>query len=181
MSASVGYSNPIGGSCKTNLNFMGLGSSLGGGIKGYIPSAIQDTNNYDNYAQIRFTLRQAYNTTYPSQLQKANLKRVITPFRALTNSGDILARRYYSCGGPCQSFQSRPGLFGLRGHFGAIQSHCDGTGVPAAACNTTFVYDSSDYVNYKRLNAVNKNYNAYDYGGDNSSTSQSASRAIRRF
>lgn len=180
MSASVGYSNPIGGSCKRNISGL-QGGPLGGGVKGYIPLAVQTTNNFDEFNTIRFTLRQAYNTTYPSQLKRAKLKRIITPFRAVTNSGDILARRYYTCGGPCQTFQSRPGLFGLRGHFGAIESQCDGTGVAAAVCNGKYVYDSSDYITYKKNDAINKNYNAYNYGGDNSNSTQSALRAIRRF
>jgi hypothetical protein len=143
--------------------------------------AIQDTNNYDDYSKMRFALRESWNTTYPSQLRAAKLRRVITPFRAATNSGDILARRSYSCGGSCQTFQSRPGLFGLRGAFGAIQSVCDGTNVPPATCNVKYVYDSSDYITYKRTAAVSKNYNAYDYGGDNANATQSKLRAIRRF
>jgi hypothetical protein len=177
--SSVGLENPISGSFKSFIP-QGQGR-LGKGINGFIPQAVTDTNNFDEYAQIRFTLRQAWNNTYPSQLKKSNVKRIITPFRAINNAGDILCREYYSCGGPCQTFQNRPGLFGLRGHFGAIHSHCDGTSVPPSACNTKYVYDSSDYITYLRNNAINKNYNDYSNGGDDFNTSQSSIRHVRRF
>jgi hypothetical protein len=116
---------------------------------------------------------------------------VTTPFRAVNNAGDLLSRENYSCGGTCQTFQSRPGLRGLRGHFGAIQNTCVPSAVyssiqlladvPAAACNVKYVYDSSDYIKYLKQKAVNKNYNDLTYGGDQYKTSQSAQRAIRRY
>ena len=153
---------------------------LGGGIRGIMPQADVDTNKtFIDYEQIRFTLRNAWNTKYVTQL--GNKKRVIGPFRAVNNAGDVLCRKYYSCGGPCQTFQSRPGMFGLKGAFGSIQSLCDGTGVPPSACNTKFVYDSSDYITYLKQKAINKNYNALTYGGNDSNGAQSVFRAIRRY
>lgn len=181
---SIGLSNPINGSYTQGANFpilMNLGGTpiLGGGIRGFIPQAVLDTNNYDEYAQTRFTLREAWNSQYITK--KGSKKRIVTPFRAVNNAGDILCRPYYSCGGSCQTFQSRPGLFGLRGRFGAIQSACDDSGIPPSTCNTKYVYDSSDYITYLKQKAVNKNYNDYSNGGDDSSASQSAWRAIRRY
>ena len=112
--------------------------------------------------------------------QEKKAKTIQTPFRAVTNSGDLLCREYYTCGGPCQTFQSRPGLSGLRQRFGAIQYMCDGTGVPPAACNVKYVYDSSNYTTYLKQKAINYNYNDYSYGGDENSASQSAWRRSRR-
>ena len=116
---------------------------------------------------------------------------ITTPFRAVNNAGDLLSRENYSCGGTCQSFQSRPGLRGLRQRFGSIQSTCVPsaaynslqliTNVPAAACNVKYVYDSSDYITYLKQRAVNKNYNDFSFGGDDYKGSQSAQRAIRRY
>ena len=99
----------------------------------------------------------------------------------MNNAGDLLSRKNYSCGGPCQTFQSRPGLFGLKTHFGHIQDLCDGSGIPPSTCNGKYVYDSSDYSRFLKQKAINKNYNDLSYGGDNSSASQSAWRAIRRY
>ena len=186
MSTSIGYTNPISGSFTNVVNLSQKKKGfpvLGGGIRGFITQALNDTNNNDGFAQTRFTLRNGWNNVYQNQLNRKNLTRVCTPFRAVTNSGDLLAREwiYYSCGGSCQTFQSRPNLKGLRGRFGAIQSGCDDSGVPAATCNTKFVYDSSDYVTYLKQKAVGKNYNAVTNGGNYGNGAQSAIRSIRRY
>jgi hypothetical protein len=193
MSTSVGYTSPINGS---NVAFQYLvvnPKNSGGAINGYMPPQTQTTDKrYPEFENIRFTLKNAWNTTYPSQLKRDNLKQPITtPFRAVNNAGDILSRLNYSCGGTCQTFQSRPGLRGLRKHFGAVQDTCIPSAtynslqllqnIPAAACNVKYVYDSSDYITYLKQKAVNKNYNDLTYGGDQSNASQSAIRAIRRY
>jgi hypothetical protein len=189
---SIGLNNPISGGYGA-FNFAAADpKSSGGAIKGYMPQTIQDVDKrFTEFEQIRFTLKNAWNTTYPSQLKASKKKAIITPFRAVTNSGDLLSREYYSCGGPCQSFQSRPGMFGLRHRFGANSDVCVpgvvystyqlDPKIPAAACNGKYVYDSSDYTTYLKQKAVNKNYNDLSYGGNDSNTSQSAIRRIKRY
>ena len=154
---------------------------LGGGIPGVMPQANVDGYRDDQFSQVRFTLRDAWNTTRYKNSNGVPEKRIITPFRAVNNAGDYLSRENYSCGGSCQTFQSRPGLNGLRQRFGAIHSLCDMSNVPPAACNVRYVYDSSDYITYLKQKAINLNYNDFSYGGDDFSTSQSAIRAIRRY
>ena len=190
---SVGYTSPINGSNVAWSNLAIDPKSSGGAISGWMPQQTQTVDKrYPEFEQIRFTLKNAWNTTDPSQLRKNNLKQSITtPFRAVNNAGDLLSRENYSCGGTCQTFQSRPGLHGLRIRFGAVQKTCTPsvtynslqtlTNVPAAACNVKYVYDSSDYITYLKQRAVNRNYNDLTYGGDQSSASQSAWRAIRRY
>jgi hypothetical protein len=190
---SVGYTSPINGS---NVAFAILAknpASPGGAIQGYMPQAVQTNDKtYPEFEQIRFTLKNAWNTTYPSQLRRNNLTQSITtPFRAVNNAGDLLSRDNFSCGGSCQSFQSRPGLSGLKTHFGSVSTSCTPSAsynslqliknIPAAACNVKYVYDSSDYITYLKQRAINKNYNDYSFGGDQSNGSQSAQRAIRRY
>jgi hypothetical protein len=154
--------------------------NLGGGIKGIAPQFTHDTDyEYREWEQIRFTLRNAWNTKYVSQL--GNKKRIIGPFRAVMNAGDILCRQNYSCGGPCHVFQSRPGMHGLRVSMGHVAFHCDGSGVPASTCNNKKVYDSSAYTTFLKQQAINKNYNKITYGGDNNNASQSAWRHIRSY
>ena len=189
---SVGSQNPISGSGGMSSIYIIDKNSSGGAIKGYMPQTIMKTDKaYKEFEQIRFTLKEAWNTTYPSQLKRSNKKAIITPFRAVNNAGDLLSREYYSCGGSCQSFQSRPGMFGLKQRFGANQNSCVpgvvystyqlDTSIPASACNVKWVYDSSDYITYLKQKAINKNYNALTYGGNDSSGSQSVFRAIRRY
>ena len=177
---SVGYTNPISSSGGKSINVTLGVSKLGGGIPGFIPQATYNTNNNNEFIDTRFSLKQAWNTGYAMRMLNQD-KAICTPFRAVNNAGDLLSRKYYSCGGPCQTFQSRPGMFGLKQHFGAIQNHCDGTGVPPSSCNIKYVYDSSDYIRYAKQKAVNKNYNDAAYGGNNYSGAQSAIRAIRRY
>jgi len=155
------------------------GVRLGGGIKGFMPRAVGDSDNNDSFAVTRFTLREAWNTLYSRQLK--NNKRIITPFRAVNNAGDVLSRLNYSCGGNCQTPQSRPGMFGLRNSFGAIQSTCDETRIPPAACNVRYVYDSSNYTTYLKQRAINKNYNDRSFGGDDYNGSQNSVRSSSRF
>lgn len=190
---SIGYTSPINGSNVAFSIFAKNPASPGGAIRGWMPQATQLTDKrYPEYEQIRYILKNAWNTTYRSQLQRNNLKQSITtPFRAVNNAGDLLSRENYSCGGTCQTPQSRPGLHGLSTHFGSVSVSCTPSAaynslqlikdIPAAACNVKYVYDSSDYVTYLKQKAVVKNYNDLTFGGDDSNSSQSAQRAIRRY
>jgi hypothetical protein len=178
-SNSIGFSNPIGFSPAVNVNILNSGLRLGGGLRGFIPQMVQTTDNNADFADTRFLLKEAWNTRQ-AKLAGRNIS-ICTPFRAINNAGDVLSRPNYSCGGPCQTFQSRPGLYGLKPHFGAIQNGCDGTGIQPSSCNVKYVYDSSDYIRYTKQKAINKNYNDASYGGDNNSAAQSAIRAIRRY
>ena len=190
---SIGYTSPINGS---NVAFSILAAkpgSSGGAIQGYMPSQNQTVNKASNeFEDIRFTLKQAWNTQYRTQLKNSGLKQSITgPFRAVNNAGDLLGRENYSCGGSCQSFQSRPNLRGLRGHFGSTSRSCIPSAIysalqlnesiPSATCNVKYVYDSSDFTRFLKQKAVSLNYNDITYSGNSSSTSQSAVRASRRY
>jgi hypothetical protein len=193
MSTSVGYTSAINGS---NVAFAILAKNpknSGGAINGWMPQPTQTVNKeYTEFEQIRFTLKNAWNTAYPRQLKRDNLKKsMVTPFRAVTNSGDLLCRENFSCGGSCQTPQYRPGLHGLKQRFGATSKSCQPsaaynslqllTNIPSATCNVKYVYDSSDYITYLKQKAVNKNYNDLSNAGNDSSASQSAYRAIRRY
>lgn len=179
----LGFNILIGGSKFYNR------PSLGGGMPGIMPQPLVDHDNSDEFAQTRFTLRDAWNTSSISG--SGYPKRMVGPFRAVNNAGDLLSRQNYSCGGTCQSFQSRPGLNGLRQRFGSISNACTADvfyssnqlnpAIPASACNTRFVYDSSDYIRFRKNQAFNKNYNDRSFGGNEYSGSQSATRAIRRY
>ena len=190
---SIGYTSAINGSNVAFSIFAKDPTSSGGAIRGYMPQTTQNGDKrYPEFEHIRYTLKNAWNTTYPSQLRRANIKRSITtPFRAVNNAGDLLSRENYSCGGSTQSFQSRPGLKGLSTRFGGTSQSCIPSAVynslqltpsvPSATCNVKYVYDSSDYTTYLKQKAINKNFNDLSYGGDESKSGQSAQRAIRRY
>lgn len=172
-----------------NINNKSGTPQLGGGIRGIMPQPIIDHDNSDEFARTRFYLKDAWNTSSTSG--SSYPKRIVGPFRAVNNAGDILSRQDYSCGGTCQSYQSRPGLNGLRGRFGSISASCTpsalyssnqlNVNVPASACNGKYVYDGSDYINFKKNQAINRNYNDRSFGGNDYSGAQSAIRAVRRY
>ena len=169
--------------------YNGPGPKLGGGLPGLMPQPVVDHDNTDFFARTRFTLRDSWNTT--SYSGSSNPKRIITPFRAVNNAGDLLSRENYSCGGTCQTFQSRPGLNGLRQRFGSTSVSCQPSvlwsstqvdaAIPSSTCNVKYVYDGSDYTKFKKNQAINRNYNDRSFGGNDYSTSQSAYRHIRRY
>lgn len=189
---SIGYTSAINGSNVAFSIFAKNKNSPGGAIQGYMPQpTLTVDKRYSEFEQIRFTLKNSWNTTYPSQLKRDNLKKpIIGPFRATQNAGDLLCRENFSCGGSCQTPQFRPNVYGLKQRFGATSKSCQPSvvynslqeikNIPSATCNIKWVYDSSDYTTYLKQKAVNKNFNDYTFGGDQSNASQSNIRHSRR-
>lgn len=124
-------------------------------INGISPKQTVTSFKHGEQAQSREVLRRSWNQLQASGTVN-NKERVLTPFRAVNNLGDFLGRKNYVCGGPNQVNASKPGW---KGHIGSIISNCDNSGVEGASCNPKFVSDSSDYVRFRKLRAMNKNYN----------------------
>jgi hypothetical protein len=103
----------------------------------------------------RTKLRRAWNQENAVGVVNGH-NRVVTPFRAVNNLGDFLARKNYVCGGPNQVSSRKAGK---TGPIGSIISACDAKGVEGYSGNVKFVSDSSDYVTYKKQAAMNQNYN----------------------
>lgn len=136
-------------------------SNLGGPFRGF--SSKQTITNYKTTELVnaRSVLRNAWNTPYATGTYSGNT-RVITPFRAVNNSGDFLSRKNYSSGGPTPTNASKPGYGRL---IGRMWANTDSTGVPASSCNVKFVADSSEYSKFRRQQANNRNYNDLSQGG----------------
>ena len=154
-----------------------LRSTLGGGIQGIAPK--QTITNYKGGDQVisRKIVVKSWNTPYATGRFNGR-NRVVTPFRAVTNSGDFLARVEYTCGGPNPTNADKPGW---KSRIRNILSNCDGSGVPASSCNVKFVADSSDYARYKKNRAINQLYNDSTFGGDQSNASYVPMMGVRRF
>jgi hypothetical protein len=140
---------------------------LGGPFNGF--SAKQTVNSFKTCddATVRTILKRSWNTA-AARGEINGYNRIVTPFRAVNNSGDFLGRQNYVCGGPSPASNGtrRPGLGRL---YGMALSNCDGTGVGAASCNPKFVADSSDYIRFKKQRAYNVNFNDVNFGGYNNS------------
>lgn len=169
--------------------YNGPGPKLGGGLPGLMPPQVQNQEKANEFAKTRFFLREAWNTS--SYSGSSNPKRIITPFRAVNNAGDLLSRQNYSCGGTCQTPQSRPGLKGLSHRIGTTGTSCRPSvlwstlqvdnDIPSSTCNVKWVYDGSDYIKFKKNQAVNRNYNDRSFGGNDYNATQSTVRHIRRY
>jgi hypothetical protein len=169
--------------------YNGSGPKLGGGLPGLMPQSVVTHDNSNAFSLQRMMIREAVNTT--SKTGANNSKRIIGAFRAVNNAGDLLCRQDYSCGGPCQTPQSRPGVYGLKNSFGSTSVSCRPSvlwsanqvdpNVPSSTCNGKYVYDSSNYTAYLRNSAMLKNYNDRSFGGNDYNASQSAVRHIMRY
>ena len=147
-------------------------SNLGGPYQGF--SSKQTITNYktSETTAMRRVLRMGWNTAYAKGTVNGQT-RVITPFRAVNNSGDFLARKNYSSGGPNPTNASRPGY---ARKIGSIWSNTDATGVPASSCNVKFVADSSEFTKFRKQQANNRNYNDASQGGYTNSAYSSLMR-----
>ena len=158
---------------------MSGGSNLGGGpYNGFSPQ--QTCLNYKDSegTRIRRILRDSWNTSYATGEVNGH-KRVITPFRAVNSRGDFLARVQYSCGGPNEVKQSYL-YHHTKGFSGTRPNVCDDSGILPCASNSKFVVDSSDYITFKKQQAMNHTYNDLKNGGYTNS-SYVPLMAVRRF
>ena len=150
--------------------------NLGNGIKGISPK--QSITNYKGSDQVmsRKLVVKSWNTAYATGTVNGK-SRITTPFRAVNNSGDFLGRVHYNCGGPNPTNADKPGW---KSRIRSMFNNCDNTGIPASSTNVKFVADSSEYSKYKKLRAINVNYNDSSFGGDQNHASFVSRMAIHR-
>jgi len=98
-----------------------------------------------------------------------------TPFRVSFNAGDLLVRQTEP--GGHNQIKGSVGVGQYRYNIGLVDGVKSGNG---ASGNQHYVYDSSDYIRFKRLQAKQKNYNDTSFGGSNNGA-YVATMAIRRY
>lgn len=107
----------------------------------------------------------------------------LTPFRSAMNAGDIFIKLNSAVDKdlyPRPSNQVRitsSSINGWKGLAGGPMTRKDGS---AYSGNPKFVYDSTDYTRFKKLQAINKTYNDKSFGGNDSNAQQVAWRRTRR-
>ena len=100
----------------------------------------------------RNILREVWNTNY-----ECHSGRAIGGFRAVMNAGDYLSRVNSACGGPNQ-VTSRPGMMVMSTKDGVVGGPCDSSKPPIASTNVKYVYDSSDFIRYRKEKSMNEGY-----------------------
>ena len=122
-------------SCRTTFPNMNIPKNTWPNIRGSSSVVTYPAIDENERAQTRFLLRRAWQTE-----PKDSNNRKTTNFRYKNNAGDFLSRVNYSCS--------------------KYNQNCDNSGIPPANCNVRYVYDSSDYIRYKKMSAINNEYNA---------------------
>ena len=176
----------------SGFSFDNFASILGGGIKGAQPKGglLGGGANSNGGSGMegggdrgteRFVLRKAFgNKTLGNGANPIYNRYPITPFRAAYNAGDT--------NGSVNSapLASMPGSDQVNGNsrVSRLNIRAGGrntNGNAAFSGNPRYVYDSSNYIQYKKLRAVNKTYNDSNFGGDQNNGSYVALRGVRRF
>jgi len=108
----------------------------------------------------------------PSSLSKLNR---ITPFRAAMTAGDIAGTVNQEASPQLPGSNQVSKQVPFRLNFGGVHNN----GGALFTGNPKYVYDGADYVRFKRLQAINRNYNDRTFGGDQNHAAQSVIRAVR--
>jgi len=196
MSGTIGLTFTGGSArCPASVATLGAGgtsvattlSALGCGLPGVAPKLLgqgraSGTVGSSERGRDRNTLREAFGNNrwlYGNAPTMTGLVSGIypqTPFRLATSSGDPL--------GTCQE-AVRPDLPSINqvNGIGPSQLNANGGGRSSGGAgysgNPRFVYDSSDYIRFKKLQAKNRNYNDSSFGGDKYAASQTAISFVR--
>ena len=105
---------------------------------------------------------------------------VITPFRRYFNAGDtagtVNSATSPLLGRPPNQVGASSMVSRLHANYGGVNNG----GEAFFTGNPKYVYDSSNYVRFKKLQAVNRNYNDSSNGGENGTTIKQALTRVRR-
>jgi hypothetical protein len=158
-------------------------SQLGGNPKGKQPMLHGHIEGGNDRAVSRSQLKRAFGNMKISGLESSPLlysKNVLGPFRTAFNAGDVVTNKIE----PTNIKYGRlPNQVGGN-NLSRLQVGGDGTssqnGNAMYSGNPKYVYDGSDYIRFRKLQAINKTYNDKSYGGASNSQSQHAINRIRK-
>ena len=188
------------GTCPTSVATLGAGgtsvattiSNLGCGMPGVAPQLIGQGRatgpiGSSERSRDRSVLREAFGNNrsgltragkpFTGNVAYGGLSEVPqTPFRLATNAGDLLGTVDEAVRADLASVNQVNGI-------GPSQLNANGGGRSAGGAaysgNPRYVYDSSNYIRFKRLRAQNQNYNDSTFGGDKYAASQTAISFMR--
>jgi hypothetical protein len=113
----------------------------------------------------------------------ANGKGLLTPFRRAMNAGDpygkVNSAPSNTITPPPSNQVNAPTRTSLAGWGVLAGSTKTVAGGSAYTGNPKYVYDSSDYIRFKKLQAKNRNYNDPTYGGDQHFAAQTVLARVR--
>jgi hypothetical protein len=158
-------------------------SQLGGNPVGIQPKLHGHMEGGNDRAASRSQLTRAFGNMINNGLGTSPLlykKNVLGPFRTAFNAGDVVTNNIE----PNDIKYGRlPNQVGGN-NLSRLQVGGDGistqNGNAMYSGNPKYVYDGSDYIRFKKLQAINKTHNDSSYGGASNSQSQHAINRVRK-
>ena len=105
-------------------------------------------------------------------------KNILGPFRTANNAGDVVTRNITPTNikyGREANQVNGNNISRLSPSYGGMNRN----GGAMYAGNPKYIYDGSDYIRFRKLQAINRNFNDTSYGGDQNNQSQSVIRHVR--
>ena len=158
-------------------------TKLGGNTKGKQPMLFGFMEGGNERATNRKYLTRAFgnlNNTGLGSSPALYSHNILGPFRTAYNAGDVITNNIESTNIKYGKETNQVG----GNNLSRLQLRGDGisgqNGRAMYSGNPRFVYDGSDYIRFKKLQALNKNYNDKSYGGAENSQSQHAINRVRK-
>jgi hypothetical protein len=157
-------------------------SDLGGGNKGVQSKLIGHTDSGGERSSSRKQLNKAFGNMYNKGLGSSPLlysNNILGPFRTAINGGDVITNYNESTNSIYGVEPSQNG--GLnQSRINGLNNGVNRNGNAMYSGNIKYVYDSSNYIKFKKLQAMNKTYNDKNHGsGGNSSYTSVAIHRVR--
>ena len=158
-------------------------TKLGGNHKGMQPILHGHMEGGNDRAVSRKQLSRAFGNMINTGLGTSPVlysKNVLGPFRSAYNAGDVVTNSIEPNNIKYGRLPNQVGGNNLT----RVQVRGDGTstqnGNAMYSGNPKYVYDGSDYIRFRKLQAINKSYNDRSYGGASNSQSQHAINRVRK-
>ena len=130
------------------------------GVKNSVSSVISPANNAHTRSIIRQIATGYVAPFHNKNNNNNNMRPICGPFRATMNAGDTLGRRFLQCDCPNPLGSKSVKNGGTMSSYGCgiIVNGFSTKQVPIANCNPRKVYDSSDYILYKKRYTQRQGY-----------------------
>ena len=154
---------------------------LGGANKGYQALLFGNAMAGNDRSLSRKCLTKAFGNLYNSGLKSSPSlykNNILGPFRTSINGGDVVTTDIDSTN---LKYGYEPNLTGGN-NLSKVSVNGGGmrrNGNAMYSGNPRFIYDGSDYIRFKKLQAVNKNFNDKSFGGANHNNTQSVIKHVR--
>ena len=158
-------------------------TDLGGNPKGKQPMLFGFMEGGNERSTNRKYLTRAFGNMKNNGLGDSPLRyqnNILGPFRTAYNAGDVITNNIV----PTDIKYGKEANQVGGNNLSRLQLRGDGisgqNGSAMYSGNPRFVHDGSDYIRFKKLQALNRNYNDSSYGGAENSQSQHAINRVRK-